>query len=993
VLILATASIWLAIPLRLAAWQTSRSRGGAPTAIQVHAGELVLATVEQREVDVMVSVRAPDASSAGVFDSFEFGDEPVAFVAAQAGEYVLSIRHADGRPIGMPPAVVERLHRDRVYPDSGWVTAARRATEAKRLAMDPTASNLNAALRGNREALLLWQELGEYSSAARTLIKIADILYAQSACVDAGAHYEKALGLALDLNDRRITAEGRNNASMCLMQLGEEDAAVSLLRQAMDDWHALRLPFGESVVAANLGLLSWRAGSFEEALSYHQRALAGFLRLHKRREAALARNNLGLTYSSLNKPSLALTQLQWARAEFHALGDRAAEGQALLNIGYLELLSKQTAKAIRSQRQAVALLRDGPDLRAKADAMTNLGSALAGTKREESLGLLREALALYEGIGDRRGQASALHHLGRVNAAGGALALGLQELDSAFRIRSAVGIRDAAAESLFESARILEAQGRLDEAAEQMSRVIEMTEMLRATAGGDGFRTSFFSSKQAYFERYVALLIRMRRPAEALAVAERARGRTLLDILSSARRGIPLAANASLVARKDQVERRLNYLSQQLLSLSRTKPDSAREAALHRDIDELFAQREVVEYEIRKTGPKSADLWNPRPAPLAELQSLLDANTELLEFALGETESYLWVVTDSSLRVFTLPRRADLEATARKVVKLGAAFRLRQRDPALEREFNGALLRMGRQLFAGVGNNLDRKRWVVVPDGVLHYLPFAAVRLWAPAGTGLKSETEMVVLPSASTLAMLRRNQPQRQRAHGTIAIFADPVFDPLDPRVANNGVVANQPGPASGRPLARLPYSKLEAVAVAALAPPESTLVALDFAANKSRLVSEAGRYRIVHISTHASLDDVHPELSSIALSQVDRWGRPVDGFLRLYEVYNLSLAAVDLVVLSACDSGTGQYVRGEGLVGFVHGFFHAGAGAVLATLWSIEDQASKELIRLFYEALLVSRLKPAAALAAAQKRMRADSRWNDPYYWAGFVLIAAPE
>jgi CHAT domain-containing protein len=197
---------------------------------------------------------------------------------------------------------------------------------------------------------------------------------------------------------------------------------------------------------------------------------------------------------------------------------------------------------------------------------------------------------------------------------------------------------------------------------------------------------------------------------------------------------------------------------------------------------------------------------------------------------------------------------------------------------------------------------------------------------------------------------MLRRNQEVRQAASGTIAILADPVFDRLDPRLAGGAEAGTKPvgpsEPGGVTPLVRLPYSGLEAKEVVALVPPKSALVLLGFDANKARLMSPAvGHYRILHLSTHAVLDDVHPELSRIALTQVDPLGKPLDGYLRLYEIYNLRLTAVELVVLSACESGAGHYIRGEGLVGFAHGFFHAGAGGVLATLWAVEDEASKEL------------------------------------------------
>jgi CHAT domain-containing protein len=184
------------------------------------------------------------------------------------------------------------------------------------------------------------------------------------------------------------------------------------------------------------------------------------------------------------------------------------------------------------------------------------------------------------------------------------------------------------------------------------------------------------------------------------------------------------------------------------------------------------------------------------------------------------------------------------------------------------------------------------------------------------------------------------------------------------------------------------LPFSRLEALAVAAHAAPSSLLQATDFDASVE--VATSGRlsdYRIVHLATHGLINTSRPELSGLALSLVDREGRSRDGFLRLNTIYNLRLSA-DLVVLSACQTALGKEVAGEGLIGLTRGFMHAGARRVLASLWQVNDAATAELMKHFYTGLLQQRLSAAAALRQAQRRMAADPRWSAPYFWAGFVL-----
>ncbi len=320
---------------------------------------------------------------------------------------------------------------------------------------------------------------------------------------------------------------------------------------------------------------------------------------------------------------------------------------------------------------------------------------------------------------------------------------------------------------------------------------------------------------------------------------------------------------------------------------------------------------------------------------------------------------------------------------------------------------------------------LGGKRLLVVADGTLQYVPFGALSV--PAVSGQRSggsgpatdgrplivEHEIVNLPSASVLAVLRKELTGRQPASKAVAVLADPVLQNDDLRVkqavaraekkTNNAAPATPTtndalSPAedlvrSAREagvggLERLRFTRQEAEAIAALASKEQRLAALDFEASRIMATSaELSQYRIVHFATHGLLNSEHPELSGIVLSLVDERGQPQDGFLRLHDIYNLKLGA-DLVVLSACQTALGKNVRGEGLVGLTRGFMYAGAPRVVASLWNVKDEATAELMKRFYQGVLKDKLRPAAALRAAQISMWQEKRWEVPYYWAGFVL-----
>jgi CHAT domain-containing protein len=269
----------------------------------------------------------------------------------------------------------------------------------------------------------------------------------------------------------------------------------------------------------------------------------------------------------------------------------------------------------------------------------------------------------------------------------------------------------------------------------------------------------------------------------------------------------------------------------------------------------------------------------------------------------------------------------------------------------------------------------------------------------------LISDHEIINEPSASILALVSSESAKRGPTSNSVAVIADPVFELDDPRITS----ADKPDAKSAtgkveetefhqalrdvnlsgeRHISRLPASGAEASAIVSVAPWRSAFQATGFEASRGTVMkTDLGKYRILHLATHGLLDNEHPELSGVVLSLFDQKGKPQDGFLRLQDIYSLRLP-VDLVVLSACNTGLGKDVKGEGLIGLTRGFMYAGASSVVASLWKVDDEATAELMRLFYGYMLRDGLSPAAALRKAQVSMSQQKRWQSPYYWAGFVI-----
>jgi CHAT domain-containing protein len=390
-------------------------------------------------------------------------------------------------------------------------------------------------------------------------------------------------------------------------------------------------------------------------------------------------------------------------------------------------------------------------------------------------------------------------------------------------------------------------------------------------------------------------------------------------------------------------------------------------------------------------------------------------------------------VTASSLNSYELPDRAALETRVREVYglltsrqsvdgKIDAGYQASV--AASDKVYEEKALALSRMLLAPASTQLDNQRLLIVAEGVLQYVPFEALPvpdaepsegLPKPADVPdyteqplLVSRHEVVSLPSMSALIRLRRERQRVNSIPGLVAVLADPVYEADDPRMSQSEqrlLASAAPHEADGTAPVRLALRDFdgfnttssiprlrrtldEAQAIMSLVPSGRGMLATGFEASRETAISpRLGQYQIVHFAAHGLVNSEHPELSGIILSLVNKEGRQADGFLQLQDIYNLDLSA-EVVVLSACNTGLGEDVKGEGLVGLTRAFLYAGSKSVVASLWKVDDAATAELMRHFYEAILKDGLPTAASLRVAKEAMRRQKRWRAPYYWAGFII-----
>ena len=894
------------------------------------------------------------------------------------------------------------------------------------------------ALAYYNEAQPIFRALGDESGESSVYNGLGNLYYGRGDVEKARGYYSQSLELAKQVGDQAKVVSGLSNIAITYDTGGEKQKAVEYYNQALELATKVGDPRNEAQVLSNIGVLYNSIDENERALDYFDKALPLLESIGDRSSQATTLNNIGAVYDVLGEWKKALDYYEKALALVRAIGERRTEGVLLDNIGAVYKAQDNDKKALEFHTQAVAIARSVMDKATLATALRNVGLANRSLgDNKGALEAMNEGLENAQAVGNPRLIGSALNNLGETYLLSGDSKKAQDYYSRSMPLWRGAGDFTGEAATLYGLARSERDLGDLSQARAHIEATLKIVEALRVRMRRQELRASYFSTVQKYYGFYIDLLMRLHRlrasdgnAALALQASERARARLLLDMLVESHADIRQGVDQKLLERERSLQQLISAKTEsQLRMLSGAHSDQQAGVAAG-EVATLLTQFEEVETRIRQSSPRYAALTQPQPLALNEIQKqVLDDGTILLEYALGEEQSYLWVATNSSLSSYQLPKRAEIEKHARELCALLTEPNQPSSDRGDKRGLRVAhvgageqraidsILRLSRLLIGPAAPLLGTKRLLIVADGALHYVPFSALTAATSPAKGsaptpyrpLIADHEVISLPSASALAVLRQELGSRKPAAKTVAVLADPVFTTDDERLKKDGKAPTAPSPASlergllvkaqksilGADTAgdvlefpRLPGTKGEAQTILSFAPESQRKQALDFAANKATATSdELGQYRFVHFATHGFLDSVNPELSGIVLSLVDEAGAPQSGFLRAHELYNLKLP-VEMIVLSACQTGLGKEIRGEGLVGLTRGFMYAGAARVVVSLWSVDDEATSDLMGRFYKGMLKDGLRPAAAIRNAQVEVWKQAKWRAPYFWAAFVL-----
>jgi CHAT domain-containing protein/tetratricopeptide (TPR) repeat protein len=1006
-------------------------KGGEQHSFRQHlkAGQFFYAVVDQRGIDVAVTLFDPRNEPVVKADSpnSSRGPEPLLVIAQETGDYRIEVSAPNKNAATGRYDINLVALREATPEDKDHVAADRAFWEGNKLRLQRTAVSGRAAIEKYRQALSFFQSSGDRYRHALTLTVIGAVHGGLGEFQKSLEANQEALPLYRALKDPIGESGTLNSIGGVYDVLGEPAKALEHFRQALLVIEKQGNPATEGAILSNIGKIYNDLSDWQNALQNYRQALTTFRTIGEKRREAITLNNIGVAYAALGERDKSLDYYQQALSLRQSIGDKPGEASTLTSMGQVYASAGEGQKALEFYQQALPLRKTAGDRLGEATTLDYMGVAFSSLgQTEKALSYHQQALELRRAITDLRGEAQTLSNLGYVYSASGDASKAIDYYNQSQALFRRVGDRQNEANALYGLARVELKSGNVNASRRHIEAALSLFEDVRANAGADQLRASYFASKQGAYHFYIDLLMEMHRleptkghDALALQTSERARARSLLEMLVESRTDIRQGVPPALLERERYLKQQLNAKATRQIQLAGRNGSEQQLAQLSKEISALEDEHEQLKAELRKQSPAYAALTQPQPLDLKQIQQELDPQTVLLEYSLGEERSYLWTVTQNSLSAYELPKTEEIRKVAqqvyeslkaRSVVKSIETPAQRQaRIAEADAQFRQGAADLGRMIIAPATAELGNKRLVVVADDILQYVPFAALSV----DKSLKEyrplivDHELVSLPSASSLGIQRESFANRKPAPKGVAVIADPVFSTADsrfritvgakegagktPAEANDTRVIEHlsaGGPAGQLAIRRLPFTRHEAEQILAVAPSGANFKAMDFRANLAVATSgELSKYRYVHFATHGYADTSRGGLSAIVLSMIDEQGNPQDGFLRTHDIYNLKLPA-ELVVLSACETGLGKEVKGEGLEGLTRGFMYAGARRVVVSLWNVNDKATAALMQRLYVGMLRSNKTPAAALRAAQIEMLRTRQWQSPYFWAAFVM-----
>jgi CHAT domain-containing protein/Tfp pilus assembly protein PilF len=850
-------------------------------------------------------------------------------------------------------------------------------------------SSFDQALEFFNRSLFISEDSGDKVSAATTLGEIGIVYRMRGLYETALDTYQKSLAVLEGLQDKTRLKIVLNSIGVLYQAQGSYELALEFYRRSGEICEELNDKAGLAVALYNVGAVYNFQGRYAEALKNFQESIKINEQLGVADTGLMASNllSIGLLYSRQGRYDQALEYYRKGLKIREDNNDKFGLGQLQNNIGVVYRLQQLYGEALEWLQKSLVLNEQMASKSGIASTLTNIGEIYRLQGRQDlALEQLRKSLQIREEIGEKLGISRTLENLGLLYQGQGNYQDMLEVARRAATMAEEINAPEelwAAQESIGKAHRAL---GHPAEARQSFLDAIRTIESLRRqVAGGEQEQQSFLENKVSPWLDMIDLLVSDHQYAEALSFAEQSKARALLDVLEAGRPNLHKSLSSQERQAEDEKRLRLVALNSQLTrELRRDRPDPSRTADLNAAIAKARLEFESLETNLYVAHPELKLQRGEFPTIKAEeLTDLMsDAANALAEYVVTEDATYLFVVTRSpvdtrgGVRVFTLPvKRTELSKEIENFRENLARRDLGFRHPA--HKLYDLLLKPAEALLRG------KSQLIIVPDDTLWDLPFQA--LIAEDNHYVIEKTAVSYAPSLTVMREMhaRRNRSHADAADSTLLAVGNPAIG--EGTIERSTLVLREDG------FTPLPEAEQEVRALGNLYGLHSSKIYIGADALEDRVKAEAGRARILHFATHATMNNAAPMYSHLVLAQGDR---NEDGLLEAWELMQLDLKA-ELAVLSACETARGRFGAGEGVIGLTWALFVAGVPATVVSQWPVEAASTRDLMVGFHRALNLradvrkTKIRKSEALRQAALKLMRNPSTSHPFYWAGFVLV----
>lgn len=848
------------------------------------------------------------------------------------------------------------------------------------------------ALAERYQNTVLWLGNHANSDAVRAVayINLSSVNGQRGDFAAAQKYATAALRFAEQENDLESVQSALANLGIIQRRLGDPESALQSFERALTLATQLGLQDNAARVLNNIGLAHSDLGNMAVARDYLDRSLAIKMKLDDSgrvtQDIARSLNNIGTLYEELGDYPQSLSYFQRANVLLEKSGGGPSLSSSISNVGHVYLKMGQPDRARSQFEQALVIAKAQGDKPRVATIEYLLGYLERDAGHyTEAEAIQRHSLALREEMGESMPLVESLTELSSLALIGGRAAEAYELASRAVTIATDARLSSRLWKAQLVQGEALIALKRDVPAMAAYQASIDGIELMRQqTVGGDRGRQMYLGQRIAPYYALARVHANAGRSFEALLAIERARSRTLLDVIALGQRSTRLLSSEQRTRERELTQAVFSLSSQIDTLLARRPLDAAEVSDLEGRLSRARLDRDAYTAALYESKP---DLRLARgDAPMItrdELTALVKPNTAIVSLVLDNTTVWAYVITRTSGQVSIAVRR--IPAATADVVKLADQFAKQVATRDLGFSVNARKLYDLFFVDTKIEPMLNGKsRVVIVPEGPLWRVPFQALQ--TPRDTFFIEERAIAYAPSVSALAALDRRRQSRGKREPYLLALGDPAID----------VTAASPTDGSRRILSRLPQAAREVKALGQLYGEANSRVLVAEQATEAALRDNIGRATVVHVATHGVLDDLSPMYSHVMLAPSTGQGSDADGRLDAWELMNQPLD-VDLAVLSACETARGPVGDGEGVIGLSWSLFAAGASTAVVSQWEVDSASTTALMIAFHERLLLSKpggssmSDPPEALRVAAMRLMRGAAYRHPFYWAGFVVVGA--